>query len=225
VQRVGVNSGTANFYTIVAAADFNNDGNLDIATNINWARSITILTNNGSGQFTSSGVTLNSQNFAFNLDYFQPGDFNNDGYTDFITVNQTTYILVLNNGSGGGFTVQPFVTVGNSFEGTKRITVGDYDSDGKLDFAVARTNALYYYRGNGNGTFALGGLYQMPLPVSMARTTDMNNDNHPDIVVSTGGNFTIGGAGTTVFIANGNGGFSQTNFTLSGGPGERYEFI
>ncbi len=219
VSRISVNSGTANNFTIVAAADFNNDGFLDIATNVAWARSIVILINNGNGQFTTSGVTLNSSGFAFSLEYFQPGDFNNDGYTDFIALSNSSYLVVLNNGSGGGFTVQPYVS-NNSLQGYKTTAVGDFNGDGNQDFVIARSNSAFYYRGNGNGTFDLANLYQLPSAASMIRSSDFNNDGRSDFVVVTGGSFSGGSPGLAVFIADRNGSFSQTDSTISGTPND-----
>jgi hypothetical protein len=213
------NSGTSNLISLLVAADFNNDGHLDLATNVNWAHAIIVLINNGSGQFTPTSVGLNNPPFFIPLDYFQPGDFNNDGYPDFIAAGGNNYVTVLNNGAGGGFTVQPFVALNNS-DGFKSIAVGDFNNDGKKDFALARGNALYYFRGNGDGTFVNANLYNLPSGASMVRSSDFNGDNRSDLIVTTGGTFSGINPGLAIFIADANGGFSQTNFSVSGAPND-----
>ncbi len=112
--------------------DFNGDGKLDIAycddTNL------TILLGNGDGTFqqTASYVVDTTNGFSFTA-----GDFNSDGKTDLIVSDASTnfeFSILLGNGDG---TLQPQRAVKlqpNLTNGELGITVGDFNSDGLLDF-------------------------------------------------------------------------------------------
>jgi hypothetical protein len=69
-------------------------------------------------------------------------------------------------------------------------------------------------RGNGDGTFTLGNVYQLPAPqpLSMA-AADLRNNNRTDLLI---GEF--GGMGVAVLLNNGNGTFQQAVVYKAGTP-------
>jgi len=123
----GVNDGSQSWST--AVEDFDNDGDMDfLISNISDQNKFYI--NNGDGTFTDiySQTGIASQVGSWEL---QTGDFNNDGYIDFLWQNGKE--LYLNNGdlTFTGYDL-PFS------EGA----IGDFNNDGYLD--VQFMNQVYY---------------------------------------------------------------------------------
>ena len=155
----------------LAVADFNHDGNPDIAVANNCIDS-------GCSTGGSVSIYLGSPNGTFSLvntlslpsgnpSSIVAGDFNNDGAVDLavglITPfgDPTTVNLLLGNGDG---TFQPPVVVETSDDdGITALAAGDFNNDGILDLALAAGavcsdcgghGRIEY--GNGDGTFAAG---------------------------------------------------------------------
>ncbi len=162
------------YETIVSAADINKDGIPDILmTSTDVLGNLGNLTegiNDGSGYFNFT--TLNSD-FGANLSpvgFITPivADLNGDGYNDIITVVQsgtstsdfTPYISILNGSANGTFAESQNFQFGLSTIPAPTITVGDFNKDGKLDFAAIDYNAntsastlnVYMNTGGGTGT-------------------------------------------------------------------------
>jgi hypothetical protein len=116
----------------VTVADFNGDGNLDLAISDTATNMTTIFLGDGSGAFTSSDfIATGNQPEAI-----VAGDFNNDGKLDLAIANYAdgTVALLLGNGDGT-FTFasgSPYA-VG---KGPFGIATADFNGDGKLDLAV-----------------------------------------------------------------------------------------
>jgi hypothetical protein len=116
------------------------------------------------------------------------GDFNGDGYTDLILFGSvgnsgSSYQVLLNDGSGnfsaGGSGVLPITDIAPA-------VVGDFNHDGKLDFAFGANGnqpfSLFF--GNGDGTFGAPvamGASSVGVAVS-ASAADLNGDGYTDIV-------------------------------------------
>jgi hypothetical protein len=112
--------------------DFNGDGKFDLAFCNN--SQIGILIGNGDGTFKGPVFYDAGQQGDFN---FAAGDFNSDGNTDFIVSHDgldNNFFILLGNGDG---TFQPEKMVklpGPPDNGENGIVVGDFNSDGLLDF-------------------------------------------------------------------------------------------
>ena len=115
------------------------------------------------------------------------GDLNGDGKTDIVVANSgrntSTILFNLGNGTFGNpvnYTVGPGLTWG--------IATSDLNSDGKVDIAYANSDAdnVGVALNFGNRTFApqvtySTGFYSQPHSLVIS---DVNLDNHPDIIVA-----------------------------------------
>ena len=120
----------------LAAADFNNDGKLDLAT-ANSAGFFSILIG------ANSGLFLPAVNYTYTVNplpwYIVAEDFNGDGKIDLATSNTNTYDVYVMQGNGLGGFMQPVIyPVGLTPLG---LAVNDFNNDGKLDIATANAES------------------------------------------------------------------------------------
>jgi hypothetical protein len=128
------------------AADYDNDGDLDLF--INGQSDAHLYNNNGSGIFTdvtvAAGLTYSISDEYSGSRFF---DCDNDGDLDFFVARgdgQTNLLYVNNGAANWDFSLSPELQIdlGNS----KGARAGDFDHDGDLDLVVANhdsPNALY----------------------------------------------------------------------------------
>jgi FG-GAP-like repeat/Putative Ig domain len=175
--------------------DFNGDGKLDLAVSGGGYGSplevVTMLLGNGDGTF-SLGKTFGT---GANPWAIVAADFNGDGKLDLAITNVSanTVTVLLGNGDGT-FTAAAGspVTVGS---GPYAIATGDFNSDGKLDLAVANQNdgSLTILLGKGDGTFTPSS--SSPIAVGGAMYSiavgDFNSSGRLGIAIATGSNVTV----------------------------------
>ncbi len=124
----------------VAVADFNADGKLDLAvagvglyqsTGLN----VTVLLGDGAGGFTAAPGGASATGDAPTA--LAVADFNEDGLPDLAVINPETgtVAILLGNGTGGftSATGSPFTAGAQAVA----LAAGDFNADGKPDFAVA----------------------------------------------------------------------------------------
>ena len=168
---------TAKNPTLVVAADFNHDGNVDLATANGYypylPTSISILLGRGDGRFpTHTEYELD------NLAEFKmvTGDFNGDGKIDLACSSGQ---LLLGGGDGTFEFGQPFAS-----EGAFSIDAGDYNNDGKADLVTTDTASVLYFTGDGGGSFT----QQPPLAVGYDPhaivSGDFNRDHLVDVLTA-----------------------------------------
>jgi hypothetical protein len=189
------------------AADFNADGNLDLAIVNGVGEQSLVALGYGNGAFNTAG-DLYSNGFSAGV---AVGDFNGDGKLDAAVASGGA---VKNPGSGvtvslgngdGTFTLASGspIPLGQSLSA---IITGDFNGDGKLDLAVTDSagNAVIILLGNGDGTFGT----PTTIPVGNAPYAivagDFNNDGKLDLAVANYGDGTI-----TLLLGNGDGTFTQ----------------
>jgi hypothetical protein len=122
-------------FFLKAVRDFNNDGKPDLLfTGDQATPKITVLLNQGNNNFTKTTYNVASTVSPLST---KLGDFNGDGFTDFISLISTQlgtlgtgYLVSLNNGAGA-FTQRSY-PFGLDFYGDR--PVGDFNGDGKADF-------------------------------------------------------------------------------------------
>ena len=179
----------------VATGDFNTDGKSDlVVANIDF-NSVSILLGNGDGTFARSA----SRTFDVDVHpcYIAVGDFNGDHCLDLAVANNGcagcridgSVSILLGNGDG------IFAKAVNYPEGAHPVslTIGDFNSDGFQDLAIANTLSVSILKGKGDGTFTPGADYAtMVHPVSVV-SGDFNEDGWPDLAVvnDTAGTLTL----------------------------------
>ncbi|GAA4358634.1 hypothetical protein GCM10023185_24530 [Hymenobacter saemangeumensis] len=157
----------------LAAADFNNDGNLDLMTS-GWngavGRYVTaIALGNGQGQFTPRTTLPTSQGLSTSNGLAQSpraADLNGDGYLDVAflehapgasgpgTTAHTSLLVGMGDGQGN-FTRLPDRPLPWAGTGGARFRLADLNNDGRLDLLYHDPNNQFgAYLGNGQGGFA-----------------------------------------------------------------------
>ncbi len=177
--------------TRIVLADFNHDGNLDLAVACNTT--ISLLLGSGSGTFTA-GTSLSTAGSSDML----VADLNNDGAADLMTSNYggNGFDMFLGNGDG---------TFQGVLRGTPKgantppfgIAVADLNGDGIPDlvyttYGNGHYNMVYYVSGDGTGNFTtsnsnisvtyVGGAPGIGGSKQSIAVGDVNGDGWPDVV-------------------------------------------
>jgi hypothetical protein len=198
-------------------ADFNHDGNVDLAisgsdqSSGTTAATVYILPGDGSGLFSNAIPVLN---LAFNyaaepfMERLLVGDYDSDDNADLAVVAYTeqesegningTIVHVLYG--GGDFTFDD-TTLLNVSSGVAAVGSGDLNSDGYTDLFIMGIDGLQTYYGQGDRTFAAytqqipGWSYYdttLPVAVNFPAMADFNDDGLMDLVVEAN-DYTNGG--------------------------------
>lgn len=172
---------------------------------------------NSCGTPTFSVANYNLGNFPTVV---RVADLDGDGHLDIVeasvgglTSGGGIVVAVLRNSAAGTFTQSNFNT---GLGGLTGMAVADFNSDNRPDIAFTNFNSLFVriFFNDGSGGF---GQPPVDLPLGSQPTqglfaSDLNHDGRTDLLVSAfNTNF------VQVLLADGSGGFTQTNLTI--GPG------
>jgi len=170
----------------VVVADFNLDGNMDIAVTNEFDNTVTLLLGDGGGGFSqapTSPFVVGS-----NPDYAVTADFNGDGNPDLAIANMTSNNVTVLLGNGAGvFTAAPG---GSVAAGTKPVSmaVADFNEDLIPDLAIADFGSanVTVLLGNGMGGFKAGpgSPFTVGNNPSSVAVGDFNGDGTPDLAIA-----------------------------------------
>jgi hypothetical protein len=182
------------------AADLDGDGDIDIAATYEFNSDISVLMNDGSGNYASP-TQYNPG--SVNADYIIAAELNGDDYIDLAVANQMneSISVLINSGSGGFASPVHYPTEG----GPHAIIASDLDGDGDNDLVTADWNidSVSVLLNNGSAVFdsvlsdSVG-----DAPISLA-AADLDGDGDPDLAVANG-NSTV-----SVLLNNGSAGFDS----------------
>jgi hypothetical protein len=192
----------------VAVADFNQDGNLDIAAADSDNSAVQIFTGVGDGTFTL-GPSMASGQSEDQPEGIVVADFNHDGFPDIAVANindGTQDVGVLLNDGTGNFLAAVTYNLSNSFNDVG-IAAVDLNNDGNPDLVIPITYgaAVAILLGNPDGTFQTEADLSIPSTEPFAVAVgDFNGDGKPDLAVTLTQDSTNGVA---VALGNGDGTF------------------
>jgi len=208
--------GAAPTFIATASLRDNSDNDL-IVTNFN-DNTVSVLLGNGDGTFaTQVTYPTGVGPIAVATGAFQSvaGDDN----LDLAIANQTANTVSILIGNGDG-TFQPKTDIATGSQPSCVIAkdMHDVNGNGSLDLIVANHNdsTIYIYQGNGDGTFKVPNILQLPAGFAPSWVTagDFNDDGHLDLAVADEGNATV-----SVFLGNGDGTFrARTDYAVGNSP-------
>jgi len=181
----------------VVTADFNNDGNLDLATMNYDDNTVSAMLGDGLGGFGAAN------HFATGTrpQAMAVADFNNDGNLDVATANGNTYFgctFSVLMGEGDGTFRSPVDTTIS--EPPQSVAVGDFNADGNMDLVYTADvlfddgDAVYMRLGDGLGGFADRGMVSRWNNVDYCpalAVADLTGHGDLDVVTVNGDNVSV----------------------------------
>jgi len=179
-------SGTSLWVT----GDFNNDGAIDVLTQVSNAGTVTLYTNNGSGSFSSSTAIAATTNLS--LGAAKAADYDNDGDLDLlVVVNGASNDLYYQNNGSGIFTLTTSPITDWASTGTSLWLTGDFNNDGAIDVLtqVSADGAVTLNTNNGSGSFTTSTAIVATTGLNMtaAKAADYDNDGDIDLLIVVNG--------------------------------------
>ncbi len=174
----------------LVSGDFNGNGTTDVVGVEQETGKLFLYPGDGKGSI-GGGSTRKEIGTNWNtMQDLAAGDFDGDGKTDLVAVENSTGKLFLypgdgKGGIGGGSTRKEIGTNWNTMRG---LTAGDFDGDGKTDLLAIEnsTGKLFLYPGDGKGSIG-GGSTRKEIGTNWntmqdLAAGDLNGDGKTDVV-------------------------------------------
>lgn len=197
----------------IVAADFNNDGNLDVAivhpttTSQGFGNAVTVHLGDGKGGFGSPGLVFLTGGTDTSI---AVGDFNEDGIPDLAIGSCDAGAVYIHLGNGDGtftlFTTLSVAQCGGT--ATLAVEVADLNKDNHADIiavTLGDNQAVSVFLGEGTGSF--GSRTRFPIAGNFPSSIgvgDFNRDGNPDLAVSNYNDGTV-----SILLGDGAGGLTS----------------
>ncbi len=191
--------------TDIVAADFDNDGYVDLAVVSHNVDTLTVLRNEGNWNF----VTVAKMACGFGATSVLAGDYNNDGKTDLVVTNENGQLIFFKNNGGFNFT-QITVSAPGYLD---YIIQGDYNGDGLIDLVAGSSPDVQTYdviQNDGNFKFTVYTRSFLNYPSGLV-TGDFDGDGDPDVAMDCSGLIVLRNDGSFNFTPT----FSSVNGAMS----------
>lgn len=175
--------------TGTALADLDGDGDLDIAAVQRWANRMTVILNQGNGNFSAfTAYPVGPDAGA----YYNPAavvaaDFDRDGDIDLATANAGNYTwsYFRNYGNGTFAPATVYSRVPWPAGSPDDILAADVDNDGDLDVICGTVDSVLLFKNQGNGTFNVNfTTYPVTGQARQLCLGDLNNDGWVDVAAA-----------------------------------------
>lgn len=189
----------------VVAQQFDDDGLIDVLVVCDGSGAVDLLKGQVRGVLSASARVQMAQPLS-SIWGMIAGDFNGDSKNDFMVpynTTQSTVALYLNKGAGiFAESTRKFGTVGVTV-----LAAADLNGDGTLDLVRTQLQNISTQRGNGDGTFVGGDIWQNGkdgtdggawVNTANITTADFNEDGKPDVATTV----SIGGSGAVLVFLN-----------------------
>ncbi|WP_437980245.1 FG-GAP-like repeat-containing protein [Sorangium sp. So ce117] len=194
----------------LCAADFDLDGAADIATTSVALNQVSVILGAGGGSF-GAPTLISIAGTGGVQSSIACRDLNGDGSSDLVVTSPGSARLSILVNQGNGSFAAPVAYTNSANGQTAGIAFGDADGDGKLDILSngAAGRYLFFFRGNGDGTFA-SGLQSTASSSAIANSalgvvaSDFNGDGKLDAYILV----TTSSGGVRPMTGNGDGTFS-----------------
>jgi hypothetical protein len=198
----------------LAAADFNGDGKVDLATAKPLSGTVAVVLGNGDGTFRPR------HEYETGLEpvVVASGDLDGDGKPDLVTANAAAggYVSVLRGRGDGTFDEAGRVDYRT---GGASIAIGDLNGDGRLDLVTTRApeegrGTISVLLNRGDGTFLAPFEYEAGLGPVSAAIADLSRDGRADVVVANEGSNSV-----SVYLNRGGSDFApRVDYRTGKGP-------
>ncbi len=165
-----------------AIADFDGDGDPDIAVANEDDLLPELYLNDGRGRFTDASARVRHRVKANAVVAF---DADGDGDQDLFFGGDKVSLLLVNDGRAN-FTDESAARLPDTYGGTQHVAVADLDGDRDLDLVLGNEDRNQIYLNTGRGAFMLAPAASLPRPPAPEETRDVevfdaNGDGRPDL--------------------------------------------
>lgn len=172
----------ASGFHFATTGDFNGDGKTDLLMLNDTTHELQVWLMNGT-QVTSQ-TTIGTISAFAGWRFAGVGDFNGDGKTDLLLLNDATHGVAVWLMNGTQVTANPQISTISAFAGWRFADIGDFNGDGKSDLLLLNDNT------GGAAVWELNGTQIIANPQvgiaasgdSYARLEDINGDHKSDIL-------------------------------------------